>query len=182
MMQINNDHPLRRHFAGLIENAFYAEIGLCDPALTGYLADLLVSFTRADRLNAVLNARGKQIEQVAALLLVLSDDAPPSGPDRDRTLYRNIGDYALFWAGVYPEQLRQARRRASDILLDYVVQGKRSYAIASELTAENDAPPASLFRHLSDDFESCLHGLGLVRRELEDPGSNRLDSGGDLIF
>lgn len=167
MELIRSNHPLRRLFAGLVENTFCSEVGLCDPILTAYLADLLVSFTHVERLNAIRQAQGRDLGHIAAILVAMSDEQPASTTERDRKIYREIGDFTLFWAGVYPEHLRQSSRRPTDILLNYVNQGKRSYAIVSELVEEDDRPPQSLFRHLSVEFESCLHGLGLVRRELE---------------
>lgn len=167
MLPIRPEHPLRQYFAGLVDNVFVTEIGLADPILTDYLADLLVSFTHIDRFRAMQSAADRPLEQIASMLLAMSDDVPTAELNHDRLIYRNIGDYSLFWAGVYPEQLSASRRRRSDVLLDYVTQGKRSYAIVSDLTPYDDALPPSLFRHLSDDFESCLHGLGLVRRGLE---------------
>lgn len=155
---------------------------MCDPALTEYVADLLVSFTHVDRLNAIRNAQGKRLDQIAAMLAVMADEQPASVVERDRTMYRHIGDYALFWAGVYPEQLRRSTRYPSDVLLDYVSQGKRSYAIVSGLAREDEVPPPSLFRHLSDDFEYCLFGLGLVRRGLEQTEQTAGPRGGELLY
>ena len=66
-------------------------------------------------------------------------------------------------------------------VLDYVAQGKHSYAIVARLAKEGDAPPPSLFRHLSEDFEYCLYGLGLVRQgweQCEQPGT----TGGELLY
>jgi hypothetical protein len=182
MEPISHKHPLRRLFTGLVEHAFCTEVGVCDPTLTDYLVDLLVDFTHVDRLNAIRNAQGKRLEQVAAMLAILTDEHPANDAERDRTMYRNIGDYTLFWAGVYPEQLKRAGHTPSDVLLDYVAQGKQSYAIVSELAHENDAPPSSLFRHLSDDFESCLFGLSLVRRGWEEGRRSPDDPGGALLY
>jgi len=182
MESISDDHPLRRLFTGLVEHAFCAEVGMCDPGLNDYLVDLLVDFTHVDRLNAIRNASGKRLEQVAAMLAVLSGERPHTEAERDRLIYRNIGDYTLFWAGVYPEHLRPARTSPTDVLLDYVSQGKQSYAIVSELAGEDDSPPPSLFRHLSEDFESCLFGLGLVRRGWEEGPSDDEDSSGRLLY
>lgn len=170
MEPVNRDHPLRHLFAGLVEHTFYTEVGLCDPRLTEYLADLLVDFTHVDRFKAISHAQGKRLEQIAAMLSVMEDERPASKAERDRTMYRHIGDYTLFWAGVYPEQLRRGSAGASDLLLSYVTRGKESYAIVSQLADESDILPASLFKHLSEDFEYCLYGLGLVRREFEHPG------------
>ena len=180
MQLVRKDHPLRRLFAGLVEQAFCAEVGVCDPGLTDYMAGLLVDFTHVDRLNAIRNAQGRRLDQIAAMLSVSCDDQPVSPAERDRTMYRHIGDFTLFWAGLYPEQLK--RTSPSDVLLDYVTNGKRSYAIVSELARENEQPPASLFRHLSDEFETCLHGLGLVRRSWEQRDLGRADRSGGLVY
>ena len=178
MKRIDRDHPLRHLFAGMVEHAFCTQVGMCDPGLTDYLADLLVNFTHVDRLKAISNARGKRLEQLAAMLAVSGDDPPASRLERDRAVYRNIGDYTLFWAGVYPEQLKRSAHAAPDVLLSYVTRGKESYAIVSELAGEDDVLPASLFRHLSEDFEFCLYGLGLVRRDWEDTDARS----GDLLY
>jgi hypothetical protein len=89
------------------------------------------------------------------------------GPDvdsttRSRLINRYIGDFTLFWTGVYPESLRLPRRGV-DRLHGYLIQGKRSYGIASELSGEETEPPAMLLRQLSREFECCVHGLHLVR-------------------
>jgi len=182
MESVRRDHPLRRWFAGIVEQTFCSEVGVCDPRLTDYMVDLLVDFTHVEKLQTIRNAQGRELEQIASMLSVVSDDKPASRAERDLLLYRHIGDFALFWAGLYPEQLRRATHRPSDVLLDYVNQGKRSYAIVSELAKENDAPPGSLFRHLSDDFESCLHGLGLVRRSWEEIERRASETGGELLY
>ena len=95
MEPIRNDHPLRRLFSGLIEHAFCAEVGLCDPALTQYLADLLVDFTYVERFSEIDRAQGRRLEQIATLLAVMSDEEPQSATERERAVYRHIGDYTL---------------------------------------------------------------------------------------
>lgn len=182
MREISRNHPLRRHMAGLVEQAFCADVGMCDPRLTDYVSDLLVDFIHIDTLRAIRNNQGKRLEEIATALLLLSQETPPRGAERDRLLYRQIGDYTLFWAGLYPEQLRRSTQLPTDLLLDYVTQGKHSYAIVSKLADEDDAPPSSLFRHLSEDFEMCLHGLGLIRRGWEENYGRARESGGDLLY
>ena len=36
MRPVDDNHPLRLLFAGLVENAFCSEVGICDPQLTDY--------------------------------------------------------------------------------------------------------------------------------------------------
>ncbi len=50
-----------------------------------------------------------------------------------------------------------------DHLIDYQLQGKRSYYLASTL----DGDEAPVLRRLSDQFELCAFGLSRVRREWE---------------
>jgi len=179
---IRVDHPLRRWFSGLVEQAFCTDVGLCAPVLTDYMADLLVNFTYVDRLNAIRNAQGRELEQIATMLAIASDERPTSPVERDCMIYRHIGDFTLFWAGVYPEQIRRGTRDPSDVLMTYVARGKRSYSIVSDLAEEDARPPASLFRHLSEDFESCVHGLGLVRRFWEHRDPLPPNPSGELIL
>jgi hypothetical protein len=176
MHPIRQSHPLHRFFRGLVENVFAAELGICNPEIVEYLAHLLTEFIHVDRLHAVRDAEGRPLSQVADMLtLVVATEASDlSTAERRGLVYRHIGDYTLFWIGVYPEALRaRAMAQARDRLLDYVQQGKRSYAIASELIHDDSVPPPALLRQLSDHFESCAHGLELVRREWEhDPSQS----------
>ena len=173
---IPRHHPLRRLFTGLVEHVFYAKIGMCDPAVVEYLSDLLTNFVHVDNIYALRSARGRRLEEVAEMLTeaFVGPDLPPA--QRNRIVHKHIGDYTLFWTGVYPENLRYLRAPdKKDHLIDYLAQGKRSYAIASELTEEGAHPPRVLFRRLSDNFEFCAYGLGLVRKGWEelDPHSFR---------
>jgi len=177
---IGEHHPLRRHFSAVVEHAFCTEVGMCDPRLTDYLSDLLVNFTHIDTLNTLRRIRGKRLEQVAAILAGMFGEEMAAGANRDQTVYRQIGDFTLFWAGMYPEHLRRDTHLPTDALQDYVVQGKRSYAIVADLARPDDVPPRDLFLHLSEDFEYCLHGLGIVRKEWEIP-SRRPGGESDLI-
>jgi len=181
MLPIRRDHPLRRLFRGLLDDAFCTQIGICDVELTDYLADLLVTFTHIDQLDALRNMTDRPLSQIVAMLSVVCDDKPKNGTERDRLMYRHIGDYTLFWTGVYPEHLKRVRRRSTDVLLDYVTQGRQSYAIVSDLTDNAAAPSPALFRHLSEDFECCIYGLGLVRRGWEDAEPSG-ESDGKLIY
>ncbi len=182
MLPLDHDHPLRRLFTGLVEDSFYSQVGLCNPILTDYVVDLLIGFMHIDRLTVLSNAEGKELDRLAAMLTVSEQHRPMSETDRDRMIYRHIGDYSLFWAGVYPEHLQCRRATRSDVLSDFVTKGKRSYAIASRLAGEDDDPPSSLFRHLSEDFEHCLYGLGLVRRGWERAPQEEGPALGELLI
>lgn len=181
MQPIPSDHPLRRHFSAIVEDAFYSGVGMCNPDLTEYMTNLLIEFTHIDQLQAIRHAEGKPLHQIAAMLAVSATDQTTPETERDRLVYRHIGDYTLFWTGLYPEQLRHVHRDSPDVLHEFVTQGKRSYAIVSDLTDDAARPPSRLFRNLSEDFEFCMYGLGLVRGELARQQHKRGAHPGDLL-
>lgn len=162
------EHPLRRLFAGLAEHAFLSHLGVADPPLIDYLSSLLSRFVHFDAVYRLRDGGGQPLTEVVDMLLE-AEQLPPGGRTR-RDYYRHVGDFALFWTGVYPESLDRVRTRGSkDRLVSYTTQGKRGYWLTSKLDAEQhrDAD-AGLFRRLSEQFEVCAIGLREVRREWED--------------
>lgn len=169
--------PIRRWFAGLVESSFQEHVGLCDPGMLDYLTDLLTEFIHIEKISFLGDGSGRKVEDVAEMLTEAEIGIAATNEERRRHVHRHIGDFTLFWTGVYPENLRRMHRRnARDDLLSYLEQGKRSYAIASDLSTDNTRPPARLLSSLSDQFEYCVYGLGLVRREWERRGPDGLNS------
>ena len=159
--EVPRSHPLHRLFRGLTESTFMSELGIGDPGLVGYVADLLARFVPSPNIWNVRDGQGRRLTEVTAM--IAEAEASPDA-DRRRECYRHIGDYTLFWTGVYPEALGKLRSSASaDHLIDFQAQGKRSYYVASTLGADE----APVLRRLSDEFELCAFGLSRVRREWE---------------
>ncbi len=166
MRSIHPEHPLRRLFAGLAEHTFLERFGIGDPRLIDYLSVLLSRFIHMDEVYRLSNARGRRLEEVADMM-VEAEALPPEGRTR-REIYRHIGDFTLFWTGVYPEALNRLRSVVrKDHFIDYCEQGKRSYYIASTFEKEPFREEAPVLRRLSDEFELCAYGLNQVRREWE---------------
>ena len=163
------EHPLRRLFAALAEHAFFSHLGVADPPLIDYLSTLLSRFVHADAVYRLRGHAGRPLTELADL--VVEAEQLPGGRTR-REYYRHIGDFALFWTGVFPETLNGPRsRRCKDHLVDYTVQGKRGYLLTSRLDAEDHRDDdAGLFRRLSEQFEVCAVGLRRVRAEWEELG------------
>lgn len=157
-----NDHPLRRMFAGVVEQVFMVDLGICDPPLTGYMTSVLSDFVHVDQIFRMRSVDGQAIREVSRMEADAYLGPEVQASQRNCLVNRFIGDFTLFWTGVYPEALRS--RAAGDRLREYVLQGKRSYGIASELAPSDSQPPPALLRELSDRFEHCVHGLHLVRQ------------------
>jgi hypothetical protein len=165
MWYYNPNHPLRRLFAGLAEHAFMETLGMGDPRLIDYLAIMLARFIHMDMIFRLRDSRGKSLEEVADMLIEVQ--AFPTGRTC-REIHRHIGDFTLFWTGVYPEALKRLRSTLKkDHFIDYCEQGKRSYYIASTYEEDPYREEAPVLRRLSEQFELCAYGLGQVRREWE---------------
>ncbi len=164
---VHSDHPLRQLFCGLVEQVFQTDLGVCDPALTTYLGDMLVDFTHVEQIFPHRDVNGEVIREISRLRADAVLGPQIGAFDRGRVINRYIGDVTLFWAGVYPETLRP-RLAGADRLREYLLQGKQSYGVASELSDDGDLPPAALLRCLSRQFEFCVHGLRLVRAGWEE--------------
>ena len=163
MHQDSRASAVRRFFTGITEYAFHARLGVTDPPLVDYIAELLVRFVRSDELYPVRSVRGQRLVQVTDML---AEAQQREGPARQQ-VHRHIGDFTLFWTGVYPEVIDGLRRGGKDAFIDYQQQGKRAYWIASTIPVEREAAPADVLKRLSENFELCVYGLGEVRRQWE---------------
>jgi hypothetical protein len=159
--EIPESHPLLRLFRGMTESTFMSELGIGDPRLVGYVADLLARFVPTQTIWRIRDGQGRRLTDVTAMLAEAESE---NDVERRRDCHRHVGDYTLFWTGVYPEALTRLQGASSpDHLINYQIQGKRSYYVASTL---DDDRRAILLR-LSDQFELCAFGLSRVRREWE---------------
>jgi hypothetical protein len=155
---------LHRFFAGLTEYAFQTRMGVADTQLIDYLTDLLVRFVRCDALLSLRNLTGEKLDGVAHMLV----EAEARIGDARRKAHRHIGDYTLFWAGVYPETLRSSRPgHRHDYFHDYCEHGKRAYFIASTVPVPQPNDDSDVLERLSHEFDLCAYGLNEVRREWE---------------
>lgn len=154
-----------RFFHGLAESIFQVKLGVADVDLVDYISDLMLRFTRTDAMYRVRTAGGRPAMHVVDMLI----EAEKRIGLARREVHRHIGDFTLFWLGMYPESVRRLQSRDKiDHFVHYIDQGKRAYRIASEIEGGEDRPPCGLLSQLSDRFEMCAYGLREVRRELED--------------
>jgi hypothetical protein len=169
---IRTGDALKQLFAALAEHTFEVDLGIADPPLIDYLSEMLVRFSRVDTLYRVRDARGKQLHELAAMLTEAQErQAKPR-----REIHRHIGDFALFWSGVYPEALSHLQSEDhQDHLLDYCEQGKRAYLIASSYREDPWHEEAAVLERLSAEFELCTVGLRRVRAEWERLPAERSD-------
>jgi len=171
MNVIPESHPLRRFFTDLVGRHYAEEIGIRDPQLIAYVSQLLTEFCDAQQLFKVHNRFHRPIADVGEMLL---ESDPVYGPapsfDRERQVRKHIGDFTLFFAGMFPESVNQyrLRRQRLESLVDWMKAGKESYYIVSKFEHFEYAKVAPLFANLSKNFEECVYGLNRVKNELEE--------------
>jgi hypothetical protein len=168
---IPDDHPLQKLFMELVARAYASEIGIRDSELVGYVAHLMTEFCEADQLFKIRNAAGKPLTDVGEMLV---ESDPVFGPaasfDRERQVRKHIGDYTLFFTGMFPESINHLRLRRERLenFVDWIKAGKESYYIVSKFDSFEYTKVAPLFERLSDHFEQCVYGLNCVKNELQE--------------
>ncbi len=159
---------LGNFFDEVIDRNFKERLGLNDSEITAYVSDLLMQFNRTENLYCIRNSAGKELQDVGEMLLASNPlfDAPSF--DREREVRKHIGDFTLFFAGLFPEAINRwrLRRMSVDSMIDYVRAGKESYYIVSEFDQFEYRRFAAFFKKMSDQFETCVLGLNMVKRDL----------------
>lgn len=180
---IEESHPLQQLFRELVGRHYAEEIGIRDPQIVAYVSHLLAEFCDVDQLYKIRDASKRPLADVGEMLL---QSDPVYGPapsfDRERQVRKHIGDYTLFFAGMFPESINHflLRRQRLENFIDWVKAGKESYYIVSKFEHFEYAKVAPLFASLSKNFEGCVYGLNMVKNDLEEMqhpiirGSNEL--------
>ncbi|HET8666993.1 MAG TPA: hypothetical protein VFM10_03370 [Terriglobales bacterium] len=166
---IPDSHPLRDLFVELVERHYSDELGMRDLEVSGYVANMLAEFCEVDQLFKLRSAAGKPLDDVGEMLL---ESDPIYGPapsfDRERQVRKHIGDFTLFFTGMFPESINhfRMRRQRLENFVDFMKAGKESYYIVSKFEFFEYAKVAPMFARLSEHFEQCVYGLNLVKNEL----------------
>jgi len=168
---IPESHALQELFVELVGRHYAEEIGIRDPQVVNYVAQLLTEFCDAEQVYKIRNAFSKPLADVGEMLL---ESDPVYGPapsfDRERQVRKHIGDYTLFFAGMFPESINHLRLRKQRVenFIDWMKAGKESYYIVSKFEYFEYAKVAPLFANLSRNFEQCVFGLNRVKNDLQE--------------
>jgi hypothetical protein len=166
---IPESNPLQKLFIELVGKHYAEEIGIRDPQVVNYVAQLLAEFCDVEQLFKIRNGAGKCLTDVGEMLL---ESDPVYGPapsfDRERQVRKHIGDYTLFFTGMFPESLNHFRLRRNRLegLVDWMKAGKESYYVVSKFEHFEYTNVAPMFAKLSSQFEQCVYGLNRVKNDL----------------
>src|SRR2546430_16190726 len=116
----------------------------------------MAEFCDAEQLFKVRNEAGKPLTDVGEMLV---ESNPIFGPapsfDRERQVRKHIGDYSLFFTGMFPESINNFRLRRDRLenFIDRMKAGKESYYIVSKVEHFQYTKVAPLFGNLSNHVE-----------------------------
>lgn len=165
---IRPDHPLFALFQELVHDSMSEELGRSNEAqVEEYLTGLLVAFLHTDRIFSIRDRYGRRLISVAEMVSEADVLLNADSFERERQVHKHIGDFILFWSGVYPEFLRHLRfQLGADPMCDYQQQGRESYYVVSTFDHKPYDEEAPIFRQLSEDFEEYAACLRFVRHHL----------------
>ena len=162
--EISANHPLRVLFSTMVERAFLMNLGVFDSAVTTYVADMLTDFSHMRNLYKVRNLSAQPLEEVADMIVEADVRLSATSFNREREVHKHIGDFLLFWSGVFPEFLQVLKAPTSrDAIMNVAEQGRVSYHIASTFEYAPHEKEAETFKKLSAHFVDYQYGLRLVR-------------------
>lgn len=168
---IPETHPLREFFLDLVSRHYAETVVLRDQEVSCYVANMLTEFCEEDQLHKICDATGRPLHDVGDMLLQADPvfGAAPSF-DRERQVRKHIGDFTLFFTGMFPESINNSRLRRNRLenFVDFIRAGRESYYIVSKFDCFEYAKVAPLFRKMAENFEECVVGLNMVKNDLQE--------------
>ncbi|MGD8376651.1 MAG: hypothetical protein PVF68_10970 [Acidobacteriota bacterium] len=168
-----SDHPLFTLFRDIGRKNLLGVVGIRRPEVADYVCDMMIRFAHVDEIRRVRDLAGRPLEDVGEMLEAADRAAAIPRGQSMRDVRRHIGDFTLFFLGMFPEWVaRHATTRLPGVYVDWSSEGKRSYRIVSEFRSAPFEDEAPLFAALADAYDFCVVGLNLIRndlRQLTDP-------------
>jgi hypothetical protein len=164
----DSNQQIRQYFATALQKAMEGRLGIHEAAVEMYLTNMLVSFMHVDSVYGIKDRQGRSVTAVTDMIVEGDVRLNADSFAREREVHRHVGDFLLFWSGMFPEFIPLLKSPAGrDALLDPVGQGRHSYYVASSFEHDPYIEESKILRKLSDHFEAYQYGLGLVRAGFE---------------
>jgi hypothetical protein len=176
MAQLSSSQKLKGFFLQLVRKSF-GQLGVGDPHIAEYVAEVLADFSRSDRWLQIRQADGKRLASVVEMMLaqtgLIADEAARVHGERELRKY--VGDYTLFMSGLFRRYVDRGG------YLDYYLEeGARSYRAVSELDVTLYNPGFLMFEELSKRFEHYSGALDFMRKCYFAPAPHEDPFGGFL--
>jgi hypothetical protein len=145
----------RLYFYVLVRHVFKRS-DIHERAVADYVAEILAAFSDAKRGECVLPGQAKPLDYFFEMVSALQ-----TADDRTSFLLRaHIGNYSLFFAGVFPDRIRfRAQSRGFPDLRYYEEIGRAQYRIAGEHRLAQRYQLENILRTLAERFKATRCAL-----------------------
>jgi hypothetical protein len=166
MERINPNHPLSLFMVELVNQHVDRHISTSTPSQTrDYIAGLLLDFMRTDALYRIKNDQGQSITSIIEMIAEGDIRLQANSFEREREVHKHIGDFILFWSGVYPDHLQRVAWQSNAINCDYTRQGQESYRLVSSFNYAPYDQESPTFAQLSEGFTDFAFVLRQVAQQ-----------------
>jgi len=150
------------YFYILVRQVFWRS-GIHDRVLADYVAEVLSEFAQTERTRCVVPGQPKPLDYFFEMLAALQ-----TADERTGFFIRaHIGNYSLFFSGVFPDRIRfRAERRGFPDLKYYETLGRAQFRAASDHRLARRYELAEIFDMLAERFETTRRALNDIAERL----------------
>jgi hypothetical protein len=152
----------RFYFYILVRHVFRRS-DILNRAVADYVAEVLTEFARAERARCVVPGQPNPLDYFFEMLAALR-----TADDRTSFHIRvHIGNYSLFFSGVFPERIRfRAEKRGFPDLKYYEAVGRTHYRVASDHRLAQRYELTEVLGTLAERFETTRIALNDIAERL----------------
>ena len=166
-MSQQRQDTLHRFFSWYVKRTFH-DLSIDRPEVTDHIIQVLIDFTRTDRLYRIRDLSGKPVDTVVEMLIeaqrILDED---SSPAMEKEFQEHIGNYTLFMSGLFRDYVERI-----GCVSYYLMKGSSAYLRVSELCRLMGKSGTTLFRELSSNFEHYSGALHYMQKVYFSRGSD----------
>lgn len=150
------------YFYVLVRNVFRRS-DIHDRAVADYVAEVLAEFSQTERARCVVPGQLNPMDYFFEMLAALR-----TADNRTEFLIRaHIGNYSLFFSGVFPDRIRfRAESRGFPNLRYYETLGQMSYRVARDHQLARRYDLSGIFDTLSERFQATRLALNDISERL----------------
>jgi len=136
--------------------------GIGDRKLCDYVASLLETFSRANRLQMLENIDNRAQQYISDMLIALRR----ANPEQTFLLRAHIGNYSLFISGIFHENTQRRSLRGGPDIEFYEQVGRTNYQLVSSHAAARRCELDDVFEELAGRFRDVRMALNQLSDQL----------------
>jgi hypothetical protein len=147
-------------------------VGVDDRHLADYVASVMLNFGLRDRANRIGDADDQTYDTLAGI----STDVETSDPQRSFLARAHLGNYALWFSGIFPDHIAKLHwRRGAPDLEYYETMGRKGFELAASHRLAGQYGMANLYAAAADHFAMMRMALNDISDTLLFPNQSSPD-------